>query len=277
MSAPTALVTGASRGIGRAIAMALAGAGFDVAVAARTVHVGEVHDHSPTVHETDLRPLPGSITETAAAIEALGRRALPVAMDLLDRASVAAGATLVLERWGAVDVLVNNGRYVGPGHTDTILETPMDVYDKFLEAQTIAPLLLTKLVLSSMIERGRGTVIGITSGAGYKVPAPKGAGLGYAMSKAAGIRLAELLRHEVGDRGIRAYNVNPGLVITERNALDLDDDFIASHDTTSPEVIGAVVAWLATSPEAASLPPGVIEAQELCRARGLHPACTATG
>ena len=81
MSERTALVTGASRGIGKATAIALAAAGFDVAITARTVHEGEGVDDSDRGGGT----IPGSLDTTAAAIEAEGRRALSVPMDLMDR------------------------------------------------------------------------------------------------------------------------------------------------------------------------------------------------
>ena len=125
MEAQVALVTGASRGIGKACAIALAGVGYDVAIAARTVTPGEIRDNTITIHRSDTRPLPGSLEETAAEIHAAGRRSLILPMDLLDRAAVGAGMTTVLERWGRVDLLLHNGRYIGTGddgpvprHTD---------------------------------------------------------------------------------------------------------------------------------------------------------------
>ena len=73
-----ALVTGASRGIGKAIAIALAEAGFDVAVAARTLNASDpTPEHTQTVHKIDTRPLPGSVEETAQAIRDAGQEALP--------------------------------------------------------------------------------------------------------------------------------------------------------------------------------------------------------
>jgi NAD(P)-dependent dehydrogenase (short-subunit alcohol dehydrogenase family) len=132
MTARVALVTGASRGIGKSISVHLARAGFDVAIGARTIHEGEEREHSSTLAKSDTRALPGSLDSTGALIEAEGRRSLPVYIDLLDRASLDAAVATVLERWGRVDVLVNNGRYVGPGHMDQILDTPVELIDRHL-------------------------------------------------------------------------------------------------------------------------------------------------
>ena len=60
----------------------------------------------------------------------------------------------MLERWGRIDVLVNNGRYIGPGHMDRLLDTPVELLDQHLEANVMAPMILAKLVLPQMIERG---------------------------------------------------------------------------------------------------------------------------
>src|SRR4051812_13614180 len=172
-----ALVTGASRGIGKVVAHYLAQAGFDVAIGARTVHEGEAREHSSTVKQSNTKPLPGSLDSTAGLVEKEGRRALPVFVDLLDRTSLGSAVATVLERWGRVDVLVNNGRYVGPGHMDQILDTPVELLDRHLEANVMAPIILTKLVLPQMLERGGGYVVNITSSAGNSdPPAPAGNG-----------------------------------------------------------------------------------------------------
>src|ERR1700730_5860195 len=97
-----AFVTGASRGIGKGIAVHLARAGFDVAITARTVLDGEPREHSSTVLKSDTSPVASSLTATAKLIEDEGGRALVVAADLLDRASLGAAAVTVLERWGQV-------------------------------------------------------------------------------------------------------------------------------------------------------------------------------
>jgi NAD(P)-dependent dehydrogenase (short-subunit alcohol dehydrogenase family) len=274
MGSNIALVTGASRGIGKACAVALAGAGFDVAIAARTVQTGEIREHSVTARKSDTTPLPGSLQETAQLIEAQGQRALMVPMDLVDRASVGAGMATILERWGGVDLVLHNGRYVGPGLMDGILDTPFDAFEKFLEAHVLAQLVITRMVLPGMLERGSGTIMTMGSGAGYTdPPAPPGQGgwgLGYAIGKAAGHRLVGHVKAEFGSRGIRSFNLNPGYVRTERNQLTAADDGMDPSLGAPPEAIGAVVAWLATAPEAGALDGTNVDAQDFCRAKGLY-------
>lgn len=272
---PTAFVTGASRGIGKAIAVHLARAGFAVALVARTVQEGEAREHSSTVGRSDTSPLPGSLSATAELVEAAGARSLTVPADLTDRASVIAAADRVLAEWGPVDVLVNNGRYIGPGHMDHFVDTPLALLDLQLEANVMAPLALTKRLLPAMIERGTGCIVNITSGAAYgDPPAPAGHGgwgLGYGISKGALHRAAGIFALELGDRGIRAYNVQPGFIATERMAQDMAHFGFDASTGAPPDVVGAVVAWLVTDPDAAEPNGRNIEAQDVCRELGLLP------
>jgi NAD(P)-dependent dehydrogenase (short-subunit alcohol dehydrogenase family) len=272
---PVALVTGASRGIGKACAVSLARAGFDLVISARTVKPGEAREHSVTVRKSDTSPLPGSLDQTAALIADTGRKAVVVAMDLTNRASVESGLARILEEAPVLDLVVHNGRYVGPGLMDGILDTPIEAFDSFLEAHVIAQIVITRGVLPAMLERQRGLIVTVTSGAAYREP-PAGPGhggwgLGYAIGKAAGHRLAGQLRAEFGDRGIWAFNLDPGYVRTERNQLTTADDGMDSTAGAPPEAIGAVLAWMAMDPEATGIANGSnVEAQALCRRLGLY-------
>jgi NAD(P)-dependent dehydrogenase (short-subunit alcohol dehydrogenase family) len=273
--APVAFVTGASRGIGKAIAVHLARAGYDVAIGARTRHDGEEREHSSTVARSDTRALPGSLESTGALVAAEGAQVLPVYLDLLDRTSLGSAVSVVLERWGRIDVLVNNGRYVGPGHMDQLLDTPVDLLDHHLEANVMAPVILAKLVLPQMVGRGDGVVINLASSSGaMDPPAPAGQGgwgLGYGMSKGALHRMAGILAVELGGRGIRAYNLSPGFIATERITVDMAEFGFDASRGAPPDVVGAVAAWLVSAPEARDRSGQWIEAQEVCRDLHLLP------
>jgi NAD(P)-dependent dehydrogenase (short-subunit alcohol dehydrogenase family) len=269
-----ALITGASRGIGKVCAQHLARAGFDVAITARSVHEGESREHSSTLKQSKTNPLPGSLDSTAALVEAEGARALAVPADLLDAASLEACVATVLERWGRIDVVVHNGRYIGPGHMDRFLDTPIDLIERQLYANAVAPLLINRLVLPGMIDRGQGAIVSITSAAGYADPTrPAGEGgwgLGYAMSKGAFQRVAGLLATELAGTGVRCFNVQPNLIATERIAADMAE-FGFENIGAPPEVVAAVVVWLVTEPGAEAWNGMNIEAQFFCHEHRLLP------
>jgi NAD(P)-dependent dehydrogenase (short-subunit alcohol dehydrogenase family) len=269
-----AFITGASRGIGKACAIEMAAAGYDVAISARTVTEGEQREHSPTLKKSDASPLPGSLEGTAVLVEKHDVKALPVAADLLNSASLGAAVTKVLERLGRIDVIVHNGRYIGPGHMDRFLDTPIDLLRKQMEANVFAALTINQLALPSMIANGGGTIINITSGAAYNDPMkPAGSGgwgMGYGISKGAIQRVASFLNVELGDQGIRCFNVQPGHIATERMAQDMVK-FGFSANGAPPAVPAKVVRWLCTDPAANAFRSQTIEAQNFCHERGLMP------
>ncbi len=272
--AKVAFITGASRGIGKACALELADAGYRIAITARTVTEGEPREHSSTLRDSDLSPLPGSLQGTVGLIEQAGGTAMAVPADLLDAASLGAAVATVLERWGRIDVVVHNGRYIGPGHMDQFLDTPIDLLRKQMEANFFAPLVINKLALPSMLSRGAGTIINITSGSAYGDPTkPAGSGgwgMGYGTSKGAFHRVAGFLAVELADRGIRCFNVQPGLIATERIGQDMAK-FGITNQGAPMEVMGKVVRWLCTDPEAADYNGRNVEAQFFCHERGLLP------
>ena len=268
-----ALVTGASRGIGKATAVQLAAAGFDVAVAARTRREGDARDD-----EHGGRVIPGSLEATALLIEQSGRRALEVTMDLLDRPSLERGVARVLDEWGHIDVLVNNAVHTGAGSMDHFLDLSVALLETKLEANVVAQFVLAKLVVPPMLERGDGTIVNITSAvATADPPAPAGQGgwgMGYAMSKGAFHRMAGVLAVELGPRGIRAFNVEPGYVLTERMAVNQAEfGFEGVYRGAPTSVPAAVVTWLASAPagEARELNGTTVSAQRFALERGLHP------
>ncbi len=246
-----ALVTGASRGIGRACALELARRGLDVVATARTVTGAERLEHSSTVKKSVTSPLPGSLEATAREARALGVEALVVKLDLARREDWPAAVAAALDRFGRIDVLVNNGRYVGPGHMDPFEDTPVELVEQMMLCNVIAPLHLIKLCLPVMKRQGGGVVINITSSAGEReTPAPIGQGgwgLGYSLSKAAFNRMVPGLAKELRPYDIAVIGLMPGFVGTERMAAELGEFGFDATKALPTENPGRVCAMLATA------------------------------
>jgi len=275
-SARVALVTGASRGIGRRAAVALARRGFDVVITARTVHEGDGRAHpSSALVRDDPLPIAGSLDSTAAEIEGLGRACLAVPMDLMDRSSVERVAAVVLAELGRVDVLVNNAIYQGPGTMDRILDLPLELAERCLVGDYLHPLLLTQLLLPQMLERGRGRLVNMLSEAAFTTPpAPAGAGgwgVAYAAAKAAFHRVTDICHVEFAARGIWAFSIAPGLTLTESmRASGMDEVLVgAGHVPAPPEVAGEVAAWLGDDDDAGRFAGQMVSSRSLCKELGL--------
>jgi NAD(P)-dependent dehydrogenase (short-subunit alcohol dehydrogenase family) len=272
-----ALVTGASRGVGRSIAIELAKVGFDVAVTARTVQEGSGFDIG---HDGAVRELPGSVENTAEAVREQGQEALPVRMDLSDPLSIGQAVGEVLARWGHVDVLVNNAIYTGKGAQASVLDLDLADLQEEIEIDIVAPLTLIKLLVPGMVTRGKGTILNVTSGVAYTDPLEMGSyGIGYAVGKAGLFKAAGILAVELGDKGITAYNVHPGFIATERMALHTADlEGLDLSYAAPPEVCGAVAAWLANDPTDNPPRNGTnVESQQFCAERNLVPSWTPAG
>ena len=273
-----ALVTGASRGIGRCAAVALARRGFDVVITARTVHEGDGRAHASSVLRTDAPvPIAGSLDATSASIEQAGATCLAVPMDLMDRASVEGAAARALEEMGRVDVLVNNAIYQGPGTMDRILDLPLELAERCLVGDYLHPLRLVQLVLPGMLERGQGRLVNMLSEAAFTTPpAPAGAGgwgVAYAAAKAAFHRVTDMCHVEFAAQGVWAFSIAPGLTLTESmRATGTDKVLIeAGHPPAPPEVAGEVAAWLADDPDAGHHAGQMVSSRKLCKELGLVP------
>src|SRR5215468_185820 len=246
-----AFITGASRGIGRGCALELARRGFDLVLTARTVTGAERFEHSSTIVRSATDPLPGTLHETAREAGALGAATLVVALDLLEPADPPAAVEAAVARFGRIDVLINNGRYVGPGHMDVFEETPVELIEQMLLCNVVAPLHLIKLCLPAMKRQGGGIVINITSSAGEReTPAPIGQGgwgLGYSLSKAAFNRMVPGLAKELRTHRIAVIGLMPGFVGTERMAQELGEFGFDASKALPVENPGRVCAMLATA------------------------------
>ena len=246
-----AFITGASRGIGRGCALELARRGFDLVLTARTVTGEERYEYASSLKKPSTEPLPGSLRATAAEVAALGAAAEVVKLDLSVREDWSAAVSAALARFGRIDVLVNNGRYIGPGHMDAFEETPVELIEKMLLCNVVAPLHLIKLCLPTMKSRGGGIVINVTSSAGDR-ETPRligegGWGLGYSISKAAFNRMVPGLAKELRPHKIAVIGLMPGFVTTERMSIEMGQHGFDAARGLPVENPGRVCAMLATA------------------------------
>src|SRR5690349_11226920 len=140
-----AIITGASRGIGRAIALGLAREGCHVVIAAKST--------------TSTEKLPGSIFSVAQEVEALGAQALPVQIDVRDDRQIEAMVARTLERFGRIDLLVNNA---GALHWQPLLETPAKKFDLVMSVNARAACLCARAVLPAMIAQRWGHIVNMS-------------------------------------------------------------------------------------------------------------------
>jgi NAD(P)-dependent dehydrogenase (short-subunit alcohol dehydrogenase family) len=224
------IVTGASRGIGKALALGLAARGAAVVCAARTV-------------SDAANGLPGSIRATADAIERGGGRAVAVRCDVgrADDLRVLVGQTL--EHFGRVDVLVNNAMAPTRGRFDDLSN---DEWDESMTANVRSLFVLAKLVAPPMTAQCGGSIVNISSGgAAHAATAAMPPGfLAYSVAKAAMERFTTALAPEIAARGISINALRPGAVKTELATRELGDGFDWTGWTT-PAAVVAPVAWLA--------------------------------
>jgi NAD(P)-dependent dehydrogenase (short-subunit alcohol dehydrogenase family) len=242
-----------------------------VAVTGRTVHRGEGRDDSDTGAG---RTLPGSLEETGEGVRAAGGRCLELVADLHDRPGLVASVDRVLAEWGGVDLLVNNAVDTAPGSMVPILDLSVAQLEAKMAANAVAPFVLIQAVLPGMLAAGGGTIVDVTSHtATADPPGPVGQGgwgVAYAASKAAAHRFAPLLAVELGDRGIRAYNVDPGYVETERQVVNAAALGLVGHYRGAPPTVpAAAIAWLVDHP--GDVENGsTVRAQKLALVEDLH-------
>ena len=226
-----AIVTGASRGIGRNMAVALADAGCAVVIAARSV------DENPE--------LPGTIHAVAARIEAAGGRALAVSCDVTSEDSVAAAVAATLERFGRIDCLINNAGVMWLARTEL---TPLKRWDLVLRVNLTGTFLFTKAVIPLMRAQKSGSLIAITTSGVLMTDAAKSGGSNaYWVSKAAVERLYRGLASELAPDGIAVNCLAPsGVVLTEGWELASGGAKIPEEYVEAPELMGEAAVHLAS-------------------------------
>jgi len=184
-----ALITGASRGIGRALALGFAGEGVDLALVART--------------GTDLE-------KTAGDIRAIGRRALPITADVSVSGAVEQVVEKVLEEFGRIDILVNDAGRQPP--IGSLVKCNPEDWVQTIRVNLIGTMLCCRAVLPGMIGRRQGKIINL-SGGGATAPRPNFSA--YAASKAAVVRLTETLAQEMKEFNIQVNAIAPGAINTK--------------------------------------------------------------
>jgi 3-oxoacyl-[acyl-carrier protein] reductase len=214
----TALVTGSSRGIGRAIAQRLAAEGATVAVTARS------HDLSPSIRGGAAAAIPGSIAETIELIERAGGAAFGIAADLEDDQARGGLIDEVLDRTGRLDILVNNAGFADYA---VIAEMGMDTFDRTVEHYLRTPFVLTHNAIPPMRKQGAGWIVNIGSVTGVAPIRPyreynKTAGdVIYASCKAALHRFTQGVAAELVDDNIAVNCVGPSTAVRTPGAAQL--------------------------------------------------------
>lgn len=214
-----ALVTGASRGLGRAVALAYAREGASLAICAR----GEE-----------------ALQGVAAEMRALGARVLAIRGDAADRHDVERIVSLTLQEYGQIDVLVNNAAIFGISPAPYLIDYPVDDFERVLKVNTVGPFLVTRQVLGAMLQRGAGSIICVSSEVGVAGYAGWGA---YSVSKFALEGLARIWADEVSETGVRVNLVDPGEMATEMHALAVPD---CDYALARPDEITEVFVYLAS-------------------------------
>lgn len=189
----TAIITGASRGVGRAVALKLAQEGANIVIAAKT---------------TEPNPqLPGTIHSVAAEVEALGVRALPVKVNVREEAEVEAMVAQTMEAFGRIDILVNNA---GALWWYPVLETPVKRFDLVMDVNVRAAFLCSQAVLPSMIQQRWGHIINMSPPIDLSVLSGK---VGYMISKFGMTMLAFGLAEEMREHNIAVNALWPVTLI----------------------------------------------------------------
>jgi NAD(P)-dependent dehydrogenase (short-subunit alcohol dehydrogenase family) len=232
----TALVTGASRGLGRAIALALAHAGADVALGVRD---------------------PATAGDLVGEIESMGRRGLAVRMDVLDLAQIATAVDEVVERLGRLDILINNAGASPEAPAEDVIESNFDLT---MGVNVKGVFFASQAAGRVMIRQGFGRIISLSSQAGFVALPTESV---YCMSKAAVAHMTRCLAVEWGRHGITVNAVAPTFIRTPGTAAALADPVFEAevleriaglHRIGEPVEVAGAVVFLASP--AASLVTG---------------------
>jgi len=241
-----ALVTGASRGVGAAVAVALAEAGCDVACAARATR------------ETPLKT-PGTLDETLERVSAAGRRGLSVPTNLAREDEVVAMVARTVEHFGRLDVLVNNAAITFVGD----LQIPLKRHDLIMEVNLRAPFIAMRQAIPHMAALGGGAVVNVSSAAALLIPPGL---MSYGASKVALERLTVDIANQVFDQGIACNVFRIDIPVASEGFVANTPK--ADHSSWEPsEVPAEGIVWLLRQP--ASFSGRLLSMLELQRTEGI--------
>lgn len=219
LNGKVALVTGASKGLGRAIALAYGRAGARLVVCARG--------------EAGLRAV-------EQELRALGAQVLAVTADAAHPADVERLVALAEEHYGGIDILVNNAGILGPSPMPYLIDYPAEDFAEVLRINAVGPFLVTQRVLAGMLQRSGGVILNVTSGAGSVGYEGWGA---YGVSKFALEGLTETWAAELAETGVRINMVDPGEMDTEMHALAVPD---CDYELADPHRVAQAFVYLAS-------------------------------
>ena len=188
-----AIVTGSRRGIGRAVALALAGAGADLVIA-------------------DIVTDDGKLDEVAAAIKKMGRQVLTVSLDISQKSGVEKMVQNTIKKFGKIDILANAAGVWIPGQN--LIETPEANWDKVIDTNLKGTWFCCRAVGKVMAEQGSGSIVNMSSQVGLNPGAGGGA---YSISKAGIIMMTRQLAVELANKNIRVNAIAPGIIKTDFN------------------------------------------------------------
>jgi citronellol/citronellal dehydrogenase len=228
MSEPVVVITGASRGIGKQLAVDFAGAGYDVVCLARST------SDAPT-------KLPGTVDETAELVRRAGRRALALPLNVQVEEEVEAVTGRVYEEFGRCDVLINNAAIAVPGRT---LEQPTRRWRLAVDVNLNGPFYMMYYFCPRMAAAGGGSVINISSGASVT---PQFGRISYTVTKRALEALTEGMAHELKEQQVAVNCIRLELSVwSEGYAFTLPG--VDTSDFEDPVVMSDAALWLARRP-----------------------------
>ncbi|NWK96128.1 short-chain dehydrogenase [Sphingobium lactosutens] len=259
-----ALVTGASRGAGRGMAVGFGELGYTVYVTGRSVRIGHARGWDGTI-------LPGTVAETAAAVDAAGGRGVPVICDHCDDAQVAALFAQVQAETGQLDILVNNATFI---HDQLIEKKPF--WEKDLDAVRILDVGLRSAYVASwhaaqmMVPKESGVIaFGSSFGSSCYMHGPA-----YGAQKAGIDKFAHDMEHDLRGTGVIAVSIWMGPLITERSLIAREthpeqyETFIESAE--NPEFTAHIIDAIDRSPDRDALSGQTLIGAEIARELGVR-------